>query len=150
MTQVRAGEAGARRARAILVQRSRIAREAGVVEVEPAVPGVRAAGPAEPRRQDAVEEVDPALNHLEDPARVADAHEVTRPGGREERRRPADGLEGLLARLPHAEAAERIAVEAECCDLLDRAASKLPIRSALCDAEQELAGRARLVALPQC
>ena len=113
MTQVCAGEAGAGRAGAILVQRSRIAREAGVVEIEPAVPGVRAAGPAEPRRQDAVEEVDPALDHLEDPLRVADAHEVARPLDREEWHRPADRLEGLVARLPHAEAAERIAVEAE-------------------------------------
>ena len=41
-------------------------------------------------RQDAVEHVDPRRDHAEDALDVAEAHEVARPVGRQERRRPAD------------------------------------------------------------
>ena len=75
--EARAGGAGA-----VLVERARVAGEAGVAEVQPALPGERGAGARDARRQDAVEHVDPALDHLEDALRVADAHEVARPGRR--------------------------------------------------------------------
>ncbi len=76
-------------ARAALVERRGVAGEAGVAEVEASLPGQRRPGPAEPRRQHAVEHVHPALDHLEDARRVADPHEVARPVGRQERRGPA-------------------------------------------------------------
>ena len=93
MTEIGAREASAGRAGAALVERARVAGEAGVPEVEAPFPRERRAGAPEPRRQNAVEHVDPALDDVEDPGRVADAHEVARPLARKERRRPLDGVE---------------------------------------------------------
>src|SRR5919106_3566375 len=143
MAQVRAREAGARRAGAVLVERPRIAGEARVAEVEAAGPGERGARPRRARRQDAVEHVDAALDDAEDALRVADPHEVARAVGRQERRRPADGVEHLRARLADGQAAERVAVEAERRDLLDRPPAELRVDPALGDAEEELPRRAR-------
>ena len=103
----------------------------------------RRARPADARRQDAVEHVHAALDHLEDALRVADAHEVARLLGGEERRGVRDGLEHRVAGLPHAEPAERVAVEVELDDLLDRAAPELCVGRALGDPEEELALGAR-------
>src|SRR5919106_4766615 len=100
MAQVRAREAGARRAGAVLVERPRIAGEARVAEVEAAGPGERGARPRRARRQDAVEHVDAALDDSEDALRVADAHEVAGTVGGQERSRPAGRIEHLLASLP--------------------------------------------------
>ena len=68
------------------LERPRVACEAGVLEVEATVGGDRGAGAGGARRQDAVEHVDPAGDHAEDPFRIADPHEVARLPGREERR----------------------------------------------------------------
>ena len=107
------------------------------------VGGERGARAAHPRRQDAVEHVDAALDHLEDALGVADAHEVARLVRGEERRRLGDRLEHRVARLPHAEPAERVAVEVELDDLRDRAAAELRVGRALGDPEEELAVGAR-------
>ncbi len=91
-----------------------------------ALPGARGA-----RRQDAVEHVDPGLDHLEDPFGVADPHEVARLVGREQRRRPVGRLEHHVAVLADREPADRVAVEADRSDLLDRAAAQLRVDAAL-------------------
>src|SRR5436190_708106 len=93
MPEIGAREARARGAGAVLVQRTRIACEACVAEVETALPRERRARPGGAGRKDAVEHVDAALDHLEDALRIADAHEVAGLAGREERRGPLDGLE---------------------------------------------------------
>ena len=68
--------------------------------------------------------------------------------GGQQRRRPAGGLEHLLAALADREPAERVAVEVERGDLLDRAAAKLRVGGALRDPEEELTGRALGLPLP--
>ncbi len=117
MADVRAREPGAGRAAAALVERERVAGEAGVPEVEPARGGERRPGPPHPGRQHAVEHVHATLDHGEDPLRVADPHEVARPVGREERRRPLDRLQHRRPGLADRQAAERVTVEAERSDL---------------------------------
>src|SRR5205807_8935927 len=99
MANVGAREAGARRTGAALLQRRRVARKAGVLEVQPARPGQSRAGSSEPRRQHAVEHVDPALDHLEHALRVADAYEVAGAVARQQRRSPANSLEHQVAVL---------------------------------------------------
>src|SRR5919106_4138807 len=66
VAQVGAAEARARRARALLRERPFVAREAGVLEVETALPRERGARASESRREDAVEHVDASLDDLED------------------------------------------------------------------------------------
>src|SRR5207253_7421767 len=134
-------EACARRAAAVLLQRRLVARIACVLEVEPAFPGQRGAGPSEPGRQHAVEHVDPPLDYLEHAVRVADSHEVAGVTRRQQLSRPTDGLEHQVAVLADREPAERIAVEVERRDLVDGAGAQLDVGAALGDPEQELAGR---------
>ena len=64
VADVGAREARAGRAAAALLERPRVAREAGVAEVEPARRGERGAGARGAGRQDAVEHVDPARRSL--------------------------------------------------------------------------------------
>ena len=47
------------------------------------------------------------------PSGIADPHEVAGTLGGQERRGEAHGIEHQVALLPHAQAAERVAVEAE-------------------------------------
>src|SRR5205823_4107611 len=58
MADVRAAEASARRAGATVLERSLVAREPGVAEVEPALARERGAGARGAGREDAVEHVD--------------------------------------------------------------------------------------------
>ena len=132
-------EARARGTVAAVLERARVAREAGVAEIEATVGGQRRSRPRGTGRQHAVEHVDAAGDHLEDPLRVADPHEVAGLAGRQQRRRPADRVEHLLPVLPDRQPAERVAVEVERRDLLDRAPAQLRIGAALGDAEDELA-----------
>src|ERR671935_2035611 len=94
MAYVSTAEPAAGRAGAVLVERARIAREAGVAEIEATFPRERGARPPEACREDAVEHVDPAGDDLEDAGRVADAHEVAGAsacgGGGRPRRRVED------------------------------------------------------------
>ena len=89
VADVGAREARARRARAALLERPRIAGEAGVAQVQPARRGERGAGAGRAGRQDAVEHVDAGPDHAQDPLGVADPHEVARLLRGQERRRPA-------------------------------------------------------------
>src|SRR6188472_3986763 len=139
VAHVRAREPRAGRAAAALLERPPVARELAGLDVQLALPGERAAGPRVPRRQDAVEHVDPALDHLEDADGVADPHEVARPVAWEQPGRPRRRVEHLLAGLADRQPAERVAVEAELGDLLDAAAAELGVGAALRDAEHELA-----------
>src|SRR5690242_21743807 len=86
MPDVRPAEAGAGRARAAVVERTRIPGEPRVPEVESALPREGAPGSGRARRQHAVEHVDAARDHLDHAFGVADAHEVPRLPGREEGR----------------------------------------------------------------
>src|SRR5436309_5576141 len=142
VAQVRAREALAGRARTAFVQRARIAGETGVPEVEASLPRERRARPGGARREHAVEHVDAALDHLEDALGVADAHEVARLAGREERSGPGDSLEHQPPILADRQAAEGVAVEVELGDLLDRAAAQVGVGPALGDPEAELPRRA--------
>src|SRR5439155_12970416 len=144
VAQVGAREAFARRADAALVERPRVARKTCVLQVQTSLPRQRGAGTPESRRPHAVEHVDAALDHVEDPFRVADAHEIPRLVRGEERRRPGGRLEHLWAIFTDREAAERVAVETEPGDLGDRAAPQFLVRVALRDPEQELSRRALL------
>ena len=140
MADVRAAERRARRAVAALVERPRVAGEAGVPEVEAPLPRERAAGARGARRQDAVEHVDAARDHLEHALRVADAHEVARLLRRAGAARRRDVASNIgVALLADAEAADRVAVEVERDELLDRAAAELGVEAALRDPEAELA-----------
>ena len=122
---------GCRRARSACRRGRRSPRRAGAgrarsgrcARLRRPLPGERRAGARGARRQDAVEHVDAARDHLEDALRVADAHEVARPVGREQRRGPGGRVEHRVARARRREPAERVAVEAERDDLLDRAAA---------------------------
>src|SRR5438067_7132463 len=152
VAQVRAREALAGRARTAFVQRARIAGETGVPEVEASLPRERRARAGGARREHAVEHVDAPLDHLEDALGVANAHEVARLAGREERSGPGDSLEHQPPILADRQAAEGVAVEVELGDLLDRAPPQLRIGRPLRDAEAELALGARrpaLVARPE-
>ena len=111
MPDVRTAESRAGRAFASGLERSRIAGEAGVPEVEPAGCRQRRAGARRAGREHAVEHVDPARDHLEDPLGVAEPHEVARRGDREERRRPGHRVEHRGAALADGEPTEREAVE---------------------------------------
>ena len=148
MTQVGAREALARRAGAILVERPLVPREPCVLEVEPSRARERRPGAPQPRRPDAVEDVDAALDHVEDARGIADAHEVARLVHRQQRRSPGRGLEHLSPLLPDGEAPERVAVEVELRELGDRPAAQLVVGVALRDPEHELAGRALGCTLP--
>src|SRR5205823_156359 len=145
MTDVRAAEPRARGAVTSLVERARVTGEAGVPEVDPPRAREGAPRPGGSRRKDAVEHVDPRVDHLEDPFRIADAHEVARPRIRQELRRPGGRLEGGSAVLSDREPADRVAVEAERGDLLGGAAAQLGIDPALRDPEAKLAVGARRV-----
>ena len=143
-------EPGARRAAAALVERPLVAREARVLQVQAAVRGERGAGPPHPRRQHAVEHVDPARDHVEDPVGVADPHEVARPLRREERRRPLDRVHRLrpAARRPRARRARSRRSPSAVISATERSRSSRSA-AALGDPEDELAVRARRLALPR-
>ena len=64
-------------------------------------------------RHDAVEEVDPGGDGVEDVLRPADAHQVARPVRRQEVGRHLERLADLLAALADADAADRVAVEVD-------------------------------------
>src|SRR5579871_6661054 len=145
MADVGAAEARARRARATVLERPLVARESGVAKVEPPLARERAAGARGARREDAVEHVDAARDHLEHSFRVADPHEVARLLLGEERCGSAGRLEHPVAILPHAEPADRVRVEVERDELLGRAAAELFVEAALRDRKAELAGGAREV-----
>src|SRR5579884_1697560 len=147
VAEVRAAEAGAGGTGAARLERTRVAGEAGVAQVEAALARQRAARPGRPGGQDAVEEVDAALDDLQHPFRVADAHEVARLLLGQQRRRLRRRLEHRPALLPHAQPADRVAVEAERDECLARAAAQGRVEAALGDREPKLAGRPRQVAL---
>ena len=149
VADVGAAEARAGRAGAAVVERALVAGEAGVAEVEPTLARERAAGARGARRQDAVEHVDAARDHLEHALGVADSHEVARLLLGEERRGRGRRLEHRLAVLPHAEPADRVAVEVERDELLRRArAAARASRPPCVIAKRSWPGRARQVALP--
>src|SRR5581483_8278157 len=135
-------------ARAAVLERPRVAREPGVAEVETALAREGAAGASGAGREDAVEHVDAARDHLEHPLRVADPHEVARLLLRQEAGRRGRRLEHRLTVLPHAQPADRVAVEVERDQRLGRTLTQLEVEAALRDREAELARRARQVALP--
>src|SRR5205085_10408541 len=66
VADVRARERLAGGTAAALVQGASVAGKGGVAQVQAARPGDRGAGAAETGRKDAVEHVDPALDHLQD------------------------------------------------------------------------------------
>ena len=109
------------------------------------LPGERRAGAPEPGRQHAVEHVDPALDHLEDALRVADAHEVARPLGRQQRRGPGrrrrTSRRSVLADRRARRARSRRSRAPQISAIERRA--QLAVGAALGDPEDELAGRAR-------
>src|SRR3954453_13734990 len=115
---VRAAEAPARGAAAVLVERAGVALEAGVPEIEPSLPRQRAARPRRAGREDAVEHVDSSRDHLDDALRVADPHEVARSLRWQVAGRPARCLEHRGAVLADGEAADCISVEVERDELL--------------------------------
>src|SRR4029450_113479 len=112
---------------AALLQRRRVAHIAGLLQATPPRPGQRRAGAPEPRRQYAVEHVDPALDHLEHALWIADAHEVARTVARQQRGSPPDRLEHQIAVLADRQTAQRVAIEVEARELLDRARTRLDV-----------------------
>src|SRR5581483_11718048 len=148
MPDVRAGERPARRACAALVEGPGVAREAGVPEVEPPLPRERAARAGRTGRQDAVEHVDAAGDHLDHAFGIADAHEVARLLDREPGGGGAGGREHRRPLLADGEAADRVAVEVERGQLGARAGSQLAVEAALRDREAKLSVYARKAAVP--
>src|SRR5439155_6317199 len=149
VADVRAREARAGGAVAVLLERPGVACKARVAEVEAAARRDCRARARRAGREDAVEHVDPTRDHLEDALRVADAHEIARLLGPEKRRGPPDGVQHLVPVLADGEASESVSVEVEAADLLDRATAELRVGASLGDAEEELAGRSLDLALPR-
>src|SRR4051794_29451038 len=147
MADVRAAEARARRAAAMLVEWAWIARELRVAEIEPSLPRQRAAGARRARRQNAVEHVDAARDHLDHALRVADAHEVPSLVLRKLIRRVRRRFEHRCALLADGQPADRVAVEVECDELLATARAQLRVEPALRDRKAQLSVGARRVAL---
>src|SRR5436190_16443116 len=147
VADVRPAEAGAGRARAAVLQRTLVGREAGVAEVEATFARESAAGTRGTGRQDAVEHVDAAGDDLEHALRVADPHEVAGLLLRQKACGFGRRVEHGLAMLPHAQPADRVAVEVERDELRRRALPKLTVETALRDREAELPRSPRQVAL---
>ena len=135
---VRAREPGAGGTSASVLERPRVAGEAGVPEADPPARDERGARTRGAGWQHAIEQVDAPPDDLEDALGVADAHEIARLVLREQRRGPPDGLEHLVSPLPDREPAERVAVEGERGDLFYGAPPELGVDATLGDAEPEL------------
>ena len=134
-----------------LVERTPVTGKPCVPKVETPLPRERRSGPAYAGGKHAIEHVDAPLDHVEDPRRIADAHEVARPVRGEQRRCPLDGVEPRLALLADEQTAERVPVEPELRDLLDGTSPELDVDASLGDAEEELAvgaGRGDLALAP--
>ena len=141
VADVRAREAPARGAGAVLVERRAVAGEARVAEVQSAVPRERATRAAVRVGRTQSNMSTPRANTREDALRVADAHEVARPVGGQQRRRPGDGRTSPRApRRPRARRSRCRRSRARRSPR--RAAAQLHVDAALHDPEEELARRA--------
>jgi hypothetical protein len=118
----------------------RLIRDAvdAATEVELAARRERDAVLCERGRHDAVEHVDAAVHGLEQIERRADAHQVTRLVGGQQRRGQLGHVLALRTGLADGEAADRVAVEAKVDDLLRAGATKILVARALHDPEHRL------------
>ena len=94
MSQIRPREAPAKEARTVLLDRPRIVEERPIPEVQTAARHPQLPVPSHARRQDAVEEVDPALDRLEQVGRRGRGPS----GSAAEDRRPAPGCRHRASR----------------------------------------------------
>src|SRR4051812_17561339 len=146
----RAGESGARGTSAACFEWPRITRVARVAQVHLSCRRQCRARPRSPRRKHAVEHVDARRDDAENPLRIAEPHEIPWPVVGEERRTPGDGLQHLFLALTDGEAPQRVSIEPERDDLLDRSAPELRVRSALRDPEPQLTRGPGCADLPLC
>src|SRR5690348_2291543 len=125
MADVGAAEAAAGGTVTAFVERALVPRVLRVAQVEAALVRQRAARARGSGREHAVEHVDAGLDHLEDPERIADAHEVARLVRGKQLSRPVGRLEGRVTVLADREPADRVAVEVELDDLFGAAPAEL-------------------------
>ena len=137
--QVGPREAPAEQARTVVLDRLRVVEEAPVAEVQPTARDPQLPVPGDPGRQHAVEQVDPAMDGLEQVRRRAEAHQVARPRVvRQQRDGDVERRVALLGRLVAGQAADAQAVERQPGDEPGRRLAQLRVEAALDDPEQRL------------
>ena len=139
VAQIGAGEAAARVARALRVQRRPILHVAGLLEREGPVAGEALAVARIARRQHAVEHVHAAGDRLHEVLGLADAHEVARLRGGQEARDQLGEVVHLGLGLADRQAADRVAVEPQRRRRAHGAAAEVLVGPALDDPEERLA-----------
>jgi len=134
----RAGRAGAS-----LLQRARVGPVLGLEDPDLAGGHVRETIPRVPRREHAVEEVDPVLDAAEQVVRRADPHQIAGPLGREGLVGDLERLDHLLLALAEAETADRVSLEPHPGEEDRAGAPEVGVPAALADPEDRLAGSHR-------
>ena len=111
MTDVSAREIAAAVATAIFFDWSGVFGESGIFERERAMPRERGSITRNPCGQDAVEHVHSARDHFDHLGRRSEPHRIPRAAERKKRLGAFDSPHHLGLRLPHAHAANGVAVE---------------------------------------
>src|SRR5262249_1237548 len=111
MTEVRAAETSTGQAFTTLLDRSRVSTVAGVPKLDRPFRGEARRVPAVAGREDAVEQVDPGGDRVEDVLGAAHAHEVSWAVLRQVAGGHLEGESDLIASLPDAHPSHRVAVE---------------------------------------
>ena len=120
------------------VEFGEILRPLGVAHVHDALPGEEHTVAAVARGHDAVEHVHAARDAFQDVRRRTDAHQVARAVVRQQRADELQHLVHLLRRLPHRQAADRVAFGVELRGVVGRLPAQVGIDAALQDGEKGL------------
>ena len=120
------------------IERILVLGEAGVLQVQRAVPGPGLAVAAGAGRQDAVEHVHAAIHRLDQVDRLAHPHQIAGTVGGQHLGGVVQHLAHGLVAFAHGQTADRVAVEADLTQLVRRLATKVLEGRALLDAEQGL------------
>ena len=120
------------------VQRVLILGEAGVLQVQRAIPGPGLAVASGAGRQDAVEHVHAAIDRLDQIDRLAHAHQIAGAVLGQELGRVIQHLAHGLMAFAHGQAADGVAVEADFLKLFGRLTAQVFEGRTLLDAEQSL------------
>ena len=139
MRQIGPREPGAEEARAVVLDRRWIIEEASVADVQPTARDPQLAVPRDPRREHAVEQVDAAVDRLEEVRRRAEPHQVSRPWVvGQERDRDVERRVALRRGLIAGQSADADAIERQRGDEARRCLAQRRVQPALDDAEQRL------------
>ena len=140
VAQVRAAETAARQARAVFLDRSRIAPVRRVPQSYVTFVGKTSCITSITSRHDAIEKVDTGGYGIEDVLRAADAHQVARSIGREEVCCYLESLTDEAGAFTHADTANRVTIEILGDQGFGAFSPKIRVRAALYYAEECLIG----------